>query len=78
MTSMQDIDDKITKIRAQGVEIEDTDESYMAELRVDIDTLQEQIAHIGEMVQSQETKFYNYKLGLTILSVFVFILYIIS
>jgi hypothetical protein len=78
MYSMQEIDDKITKIRAQGVEIEDTDASYMAEMRVDINDMAEHLLELSERVRSAETVVYNYKLGLTILSVFVFILYIIS
>jgi hypothetical protein len=78
MTNLQEIDEKMTKIHDMVGTLEDCPEAFMAEMRIDIDTLQEQIAYIGEMVQSQETRFYNYKLGLTILSVFVFILYVIS
>jgi hypothetical protein len=75
---MEDIGDKLNAIREECGTLQDTPEAYMAELRLDLGALQDHIANISEMVQSQETRFYNYKLGLTILSVFVFILYLIS
>jgi hypothetical protein len=57
----------------------------MAEVRLDIedvydnmDTLQKAINDQMDIIQEQKGQMYNYKVGLTILSVFVFISYIIK
>lgn len=77
MTNLQEIDEKMTKIHDMVGTLEDCPEAFMAEMRIDIDAVQDQIANISEMVQSQKDQAYNYKLGITILSVLVFTLYVI-
>lgn len=78
LEQMEDIGDKLNAIREECGTLQDTPEAYMAELRLDLEALQDHVTDISNIIQSQETRFYNYKLGLTILSVFVFILYLIS
>lgn len=78
LDQMDEISDKMNAIREECGTLDDTPEAYMAEIRLDLEALQNHVTDISNIIQSQETRLYNYKLGLTILSVFVFILYLIS
>lgn len=77
MNNLQEIDEKMTKIHDMVGTLEDCPEAFMAEMRIDIDDMSKHMLELSDRIRSTETVVYNYKLGLTILSVLVFILYVI-
>lgn len=71
LDQMEAISDKVDAIRKECGTVQDTEEAYLAEMRIDINTLQNHTEHILEMLKNQKTHAYNTRVGLITLAIFI-------